>query len=383
MRIYGKILLNPSKDIRTKNNIWINTMILVLLAFGTWILTLIARDNSQIVERFYSSTIYPHIGKSIGWISSILPISIAEAFMILVVLLLFMIIVLIPIKPKFFINNFNRAFHYTIRFLSIMYILFYFTWGFNYYREDYMDLGQMNKEPGTIQELKELTTEVISNVNVLREDLPEDENGVFTIKENFRDLSYIAQKGFENFNIGSINLDGNYGRAKPVFFSKWMSYTGIMGMYFPYTSEPNINTEIPFADLPNTICHEMAHQRGFAKEDEANFIAYKASINNPDDRFKYSGYYLAMGSLMNDLYKKDREAYFSLYSSISDAVKRDMDYSRNYWKSKEGPVEETLTTMNDNYLKANNQKHGVISYSKVVELLLSEYKEKVNLGKNQ
>ena len=63
------------------------------------------------------------------------------------------------------------------------------------------------------------------------------------------------------------------------------------------------------------------------------------------------------------------------YEKISDAVKRDMDYSRNYWSSKEGRAEKVMTTMNDNYLKANNQIEGIRSYNLVVRLLLSEYKD--------
>ena len=148
-----------------------------------------------------------------------------------------------------------------------------------------------------------------------------------------------------------------------------------MGIYIPFTTEPTINSDIPYQNLLSTISHEIAHQRGFAKEEEANFLAYRANISNSDERFQYSGYYLAMQYLMKEIYNESREEYFLLYKEINDAVKRDMDHVRDYWKVKEGKVEEAVTTMNDNYLKANNQKAGIRSYNGVVKLLLSEYKE--------
>ena len=376
MESYRGILLEPNQAKSSKGSKWISTIVLIVLALITWVITIFATDNPQLVEKLYSSSIYPYIGKSIGFISNIVPFSIAEIILITLVILSIVMVALILIKPRFFLNNFKYILLLLVRLLAIVYILFYFSWGFNYYRQDYMDLANMNKEPGTIQDLEKLTIEIIDNLNNTRINLAEDDMGVFIIDDSFHELSEQTQKGFENYMVGNLSLDGNYGKAKPVLLSKLMSYTGIMGIYFPYTSEANINADIPHHELLATIGHEMAHQRGFAKEEEANFIAYKASINNPDVRFQYSGYYLAMRHLMNEIYAEDKDVYASLYSRLSDAVKRDMNFGRNYWKSKEGKTEEVVTTMNDNYLKANNQLQGVRSYNLVVKLLLAEYKDK-------
>lgn len=375
MDSYRGMLLDSNQIYKSKGSKWKSTIILIILALITWIITIFAPDNPQLVEKLYSSTIYPYIGKSIGFISNIVPFSIAEIILIMLVISSIVMVALILIKPRIFLNNFKYILLLLVRLLAIIYILFYLLWGFNYYRQDYMDLANMNKESGTIEDLEKLTIEIINNLNNTRINLDEDDMGVFIIEDSFQELSEQTQKGFENYMVGTLNLDGNYGKAKPVLLSKLMSYTGIMGIYFPYTSEANINADIPYHELLSTIAHEMAHQRGFAKEEEANFIAYKASINNPDIRFQYSGYYLAMRHLMNEIYAEDKDVYSSLYSRLSDAVKRDMNFGRDYWKSKEGKTEEVVNTMNDNYLKANNQIQGVRSYNLVVKLLISEYKD--------
>lgn len=353
---------------------WKTTTVFIVIAFLTWLLTLLASNHPKLVEKYYSNTAYPFIVKVIGLTSSLVSMSLAEIIVIIAFLFLSILVVLLLLQPSIFVHNKNRLKHYIIRAVAILYILFYFLWGFNYYRQDYMELAGMNPESSTLEDLVGLTQETIDNLNRIRQNLSQDNEGVFIIHNSFQEISEQAQIGFHDFTIQSLNGYQHYNLAKPVFLSKWMSHTGIMGIYFPYTSEPNVNTDIPDQSLMSTICHEMAHQRGFAKEEEANFIAYKASIHNSNKEFQYSGYYLAMQYLMSELYKQDPEAYQLMYSKISDAVKRDMYDSRKYWLSKEGKAEKVVTKINDTYLKANNQEKGIQSYNGVVTLLLSEYK---------
>lgn len=363
-----------SKKIQLSSR-WFSTIILLSFALLTKLLTYFASRNSYLVERLYSSTIYPYIGKSMGFISSFVPFSIAELFLIGATISLVMGLILTVFKPRILLKNIPKIFHYIIRFFAIAYILFYFLWGFNYYREDYSLLANMNMEPATYGELRELTLEKIHKANIIRETLLEDINGIFFLEDSIHDLSVLANMGFSDYQVGGLNLGGNYGRAKPIFLSKYMSYTGIIGIYIPFTSEANINTDIPHSSILTTLSHEIAHQRGFAKEDEANFIAYKANINHPDERFQYSSHYFAMNQLLNEVYRQNKDDYSLLYQEISHAVRRDLDYSRDYWALRQGKVREKATSMNDNYLKANNQSQGVKSYSGVVNLLLAEYKD--------
>lgn len=374
MQSYEGIFIESSRK-TSKMNKWTATLVIFSLALITRVLVYFASYNPVLVESLYSSTIYPYIGRGLGFISGLFPFSIAELFLIAIASLPIILLFILFINPRIIRNNLSAIFHWTIRIFAIIYILFYFLWGFNYFRLDYMDITDMNKEAATFEELKELSLEIIKKTNYIRSGLIEDADGVLYIEEDFQELNDIALLGFEGMDLASINSGKGHIQAKPVFLSKYMSYTGIMGIYVPFTSESNVNIDIPNHSLLSTISHEMAHQLGFAKEEEANFIAYKVNTNNPDERYQYSGYYLAMQHLINEVYRDSREEYFLLYNQISDAVKRDMDFGNVYWQSKEGKAEEVMTTMNDNYLKANNQSEGIRSYNLVVRLLLSEYKD--------
>lgn len=362
-------MTTKTKCIRSR---WKYTGVILGLVGVTWLLTQLAKQRPDKVEQLYSSAIYPQIVKIIGIVVGKVPFSIAEVVVFGIIIGITIGLIGLLAKPK----SFGTIFHVVIRSISIAYMVFYLIWGFNYYREDYIDLAGMSKETATIQDLALLSDEIIVKMNDLREDLQENEAGVFEIQEDFHQLAEIAKLGFQGYEVGQVNLSGIYAPAKPLLISKAMSHTGITGIYFPYTGEANVNIDVPHTSLLTTICHEMGHQMGFAKEEEANFIAYKASINNPDIRFQYAGYYLALQHLLSDIYKADDQLYMALSSKISDGVKRDMNDEYDYWKIREGKAEKVATTLNDNYLKANNQTQGVKSYDGVVKLLLAEYKSR-------
>ena len=99
-----------------------------------------------------------------------------------------------------------------------------------------------------------------------------------------------------------------YSPPKPVLASELMSCANIGGMFFPFTMESNINVDNPFFVVPWTMTHELAHQCGFMREDEANFIAYLACKQSDDALMRYSGYLLAYDNAVSALRKVDPEA---------------------------------------------------------------------------
>lgn len=161
-----------------------------------------------------------------------------------------------------------------------------------------------------------------------------------------------------------------------------MTRFGITGIYSPFTGEANLNTAPPPVFLPFTMCHEMAHQRGYAREDEANFIAYLVCKNHEDAEFRYSGYLMAFQYAMNKLYTYSPEKFQTLRSQISEGIKRDLVANRNFWHQYQDTVAEKVSTkINDTFLKANRQSDGVHSYGRMVDLLIAEYENAIKFQK--
>jgi len=216
---------------------------------------------------------------------------------------------------------------------------------------------------------------LIEETNKYRENINENKDGVMTLTKGKRWVLSSAYLGYNTLSNSYNILSGKYGKPKPVLLSNLMCYTGIVGIYFPFTGEANVNMKTPDPSFPNTVAHEMAHQRGYAREDEANFISYLACIENPNIEFKYSGSLLALTYSINALYKEDKESADSLKTHFSEGLAKDLIYIGSFWEKYEGPVERITNDINDTYLKANSQKDGVKSYGRMVDLLIAYYKK--------
>lgn len=189
-----------------------------------------------------------------------------------------------------------------------------------------------------------------------------------------------ASKGYLEAAKIYPELGGTYSRPKGVVFSRVLTLLEFQGIHCPLTQEANINTEISDCMIPSTACHEMAHQRGFAREDEANYIAYLTCSKHPDADFQYSGELLALIYSMNALYDADKEKFTQIHEKYSPGIIRDLAADRKFWQSFKGPVGNISSTLNDAYLKTNKQKDGVKSYGRMVDLLIAQYRKSGSEG---
>jgi hypothetical protein len=165
-------------------------------------------------------------------------------------------------------------------------------------------------------------------------------------------------------------LAGSFGPAKPVLYSIGLSYSHITGVYFPFTGEPNVNVDVPMLYFAASCNHEAAHQRGFAREDEANFLAYYVCSFSDDPSVRYSGTMLALVHAMNQLHSANSDLYFELRSTYISGLSRDLEDNSRYWRQFESPVSEAVQEVNNTFLKANMQQDGVKSYGRMTDLLI-------------
>ena len=162
-------------------------------------------------------------------------------------------------------------------------------------------------------------------------------------------------------------------RAKPVLLSRLLSYIRYTGFFFPYTAEANLNADSPACLLPSTIAHELAHLRGVAREDEANFCAVVACMESGDEDYRYSGALLAYIYLGNALYSADYDAWREVYSTLSENVRADLRANNAYWAQFRGVVSKVSDTVYDGFLKSNGDTDGSKSYGVVTDLLVAYF----------
>ena len=161
-------------------------------------------------------------------------------------------------------------------------------------------------------------------------------------------------------------------RPKIALFGPLMSRSLTYGMYIPWTGEALLNGSTPAPALAFSVCHEMAHQQGIAREDEANFIGYLACRLHPDPQFRYSGARAALGEAMAQLGAVRPDAWKAIRASLGPGVLADEAAETAWLREHRGRFSRVQGRVYDGYLKSQGQIDGARSYGRVVDLLIAE-----------
>lgn len=250
--------------------------------------------------------------------------------------------------------------------------------GINYNRDTFADEYHMDLSGGTAEDLYYLSEIMLENANVLALQMDRNQEGVMQLSFRVRERCRAAMlKLSESY----ASLDGFYPLPKAVLFSEYMSHEHITGIMSPFTMEAQYNDRITPYNIPHVICHELAHLKGYSREDEANFIGLLACFGSEDPDIRYSGYMLGYVYTSNALYGADYDAWMRLRESISDPVELDLGENNRYWDRYQTKLAEVREKINDVQLKINHQSDGVKSYGRVVDLLLSYYRTEIEARK--
>jgi hypothetical protein len=335
-----------------------------------------ARSFPHEVEALFAEGLYPRFGGLLGRAAGLLPFSLAEGLVLASVLFSAAAAVLgvrrvlrgrASLRALIATSAANLALV-----AGVAYAFFLLLWGFNYARPPLSSLAGLPIVPASAPELGALAVDLIDASNAARVGLPETAGGELRIESGFWSVARRVPLGFAAAARRFPLLSGPTASPKPVFLSGLMSRAGITGIYFPFTGEPNVNTTVPDVELPFGAAHEVAHQRGFAREDEANYIAYLACRLHPDPDFRYSGLLAASHYVLAALHNVDQGAAREIMARRSEAVLRDEAALWAWTLRYRGRATEVGRRVNDAYLKTQGQAEGVRSYGRMVDLLLAE-----------
>ena len=130
----------------------------------------------------------------------------------------------------------------------------------------------------------------------------------------------------------------------------------------------------PDYTLPYTAAHELAHQRGIAREDEANFLAFLVCIRSDDAYIRYSAYVNLYEYVSSALYSADREMYKKAASTLPTLARAEqIAYSGFFDKYRHSKASDVSETVNNTFLIMHGTQ-GTKSYGMVVDLAVAYYK---------
>ena len=264
----------------------------------------------------------------------------------------------------------------TLNVLLVLYISFKLLWGLNYSRPSVSTELTIRNDKYNVKELVILSNFFIDRLNELQPKI--NPKQTYTLKE-IKEKSVLAyqemakKQAFFRYQVPSLKAA----------LSGWATSTiGIEGYYNPLTAEANLNTLLPAWVLPFVACHEISHQLGVAREDEANLVGYLTSVNSKDVNFRYSANYNMLRYLLLEVRIKSPEDYEGLYKKITPGVLANFKAEREFWSSYNSEMSGYMSVAFDKFLKLNNQKKGIESYQNIVIWLWNLHKSEVRSRKS-
>ena len=350
-------------------------LFLAFIFFIQFLLLKILRKHPTFVENYYSNGIYPYISKSERYLFGWLPFSVGD--LLYAAAIIFLIFALFKLLRKR-MRNWLKFLTEALLTLNIVYFSFHILWGLNYYRLPLHKALNLDSDY-TTEELISLSQRLIKRANDLHAQLEVNDSAAVVFPFTIQEIFDKTPQGYTNIEKSFPKLDYEPKSIKNSLFRYPLSVMGFAGYLNPITNEAQINGLIPDHRWPLVSCHEEGHQLGFAKENEANFIGVMATTSNPEPYFKYSGYIFALQYCLSEIYNRNPDAGQILRNSIKPGIFANYMESFTFWSAFENPLEPYIERLYGNYLKANNQPEGMMSYNYVVALLVNYFKTKKQL----
>jgi len=298
--------------------------------------------------QWYAVTVYPIFSNTIGRAFSLWDFSIFEVG---ILLLLFLTGTLVIVRIWIFLKKkSSRKSQYTmlraILCLTAGLVLVFSLSAINYSRDSIGTVLKLPAQEASKGNLIKLSLILAEELTALTAN-PEWDYSLLTAES----AAYIELEAVNTMKIlgkREPSLSGYYPKPKPVYFS------------------------------PYTICHELAHFKGYMKEEDAGFIAYLACRNSPSKVFQYSGLFHSLIFTLNALkIEADSAEFYAVYQKLPEPVRFQLNYIQELNLEHDSIFTDVSKSVNNLYLKANAQ-NGTRSYGGMVDLLLADYAERIN-----
>ncbi len=329
----------------------------VWLALVTFGLTELFSRFPKVTETIYSQTLFPVIASVLSFLSKWVSFSVDDAFYVLLAVFLVILIILVLLRKI----KFGRFLLIIVQTLAIVYISFYWFWGFNYFRSGINDrLNIAKAKPDTIEFVK------------VFEDLIRKTNDSYCTFDSitYPEVDSLVEASYKkNASFLKIGYPQGTRKPKPITLSNFFAKASIAGYYGPFFSEVQVNDSLLAIEYPQVLAHEFAHQMGVTSEAEANFYSWLVCSESDSKPLQYSAnismlnYFLSQGKRLRN--------FPDLVHQIRKPVIEDIRKVQKHWeRMRNENIDKVAGKVNDVYLKTNKIEKGIEDYFGVVQFVM-------------
>ena len=323
---------------------------------------------------WFNRTVGAAMRASLAFLTSWLPFSLSEMLILSVPVLLVLLSIYAYRKRC---ETWKSVFVFMgciLSAFSVLFSLFVFSFGAGYHTaplEQRLGYEAVNVDESS---LYETSLWLVEELNAAADGIQYAENGFSVMPYDRKTMNAHLIAAYRPVCEAYPFVQRMNSRVKPVLVSRLMSYTHITGVYTYFTGEANINVDFPDYTLPYTAAHELAHQRGIARENEANFVAFLVTAASSDAYVRYSGYLNLFEYVSTALYYENAERYKEVVGLLDPRVLEELRAFSDFFDTyRNAAIAELSGAVNDAHIKLNGDKAGIDSYGLVVDLAVAYY----------
>lgn len=327
------------------------------------------------ISDFFNKYISPAVRGALAYITGWIPFSLAEYLLLAIPIL---VVIGASLGFKYYSDTWKNLLVFFLIVCSLgAYVFSVFTLGFApAYRGSSLDIKMgLDKNEVSAEELR-YTAELLSDkISEEIDSISFSNNGFSVMPYSYNEMNDKLMEAYSKTCEKYDFIQPLDSSIKRIMLSEPMTYTHISGVYTFFTGEANINTNFPDYSLPFTAAHEFAHQRGIAREDEANFVAFLVCSESDDAYIRYCAYLNLYEYVANALFSANSQYYSKVYSGLPVEARREMKaYNDFFDKYKDSVASDLSGAVNDTFLTINGTE-GAKSYGMVVDLAVAYYKK--------
>lgn len=352
MIILPSIFVNIKMMMRKKSFV-LYIICIVLLAY-----VIVCRYSLPAAD-FYALEVYPRISLVLSFISSLVPFSIQE--FIVTVIIIIGLFLLTRIRKW----GFKRFAKYELLLLLSTYVWFYMSWANNYSRSSIFYRTETAPRSYNEAEFLAFVGDYVDSINAA------------WTSDTISDISEIEleiKKAYSEVpNKYGLSKPRSWHHPKEMLYRPLYSAVGVAGFMSPLLSESCVNSDILAIDVPGVYTHEYAHLLGVSSEAEANWWAYTICTASQTPAVKYSGYWEVLPYIMNNAQRIMSEDEFSeLFNRLRPEIIEDISRSNKRREELRWPMlDKVRGWMYDLFLKSNKIPSGKQNYSEVIMLIMT------------
>jgi Protein of unknown function (DUF3810) len=334
-----------------------------VLVIGLAVLAGLAPIDSRVVERWYSTGIYPAIQRVVTPVSNLVPFALLDLLAVgaLAAALVVLVRSILLARKKKTWKPIRLILTRLASSGAVIYLVFLAIWGLNYRRVSMSERLVLDRGQASSQAILELGRMSVAQLNLLHQSAH---------AEGWRTSPWRERRLRNAYESVLVRLSDAApaapGRLKSSLLGPYFRWASVDGMMNPFGLEAIANPDLLPFEKPFVAAHEWAHLAGYADESEASFVGFLTCIRAAAPA-AYSGWLFLYWQINSEVGSADR---LHLASVLEDGPRQDIAAVGERLRSGQIPLlRDAGWRVYDQFLKANHVEEGVRSYGLVLTLL--------------